>query len=295
MRKYILSCCSTSDLTEKHLSERDIHYISFHFSLDGKKYSDDFGKTIPYADFYKAMVDGAETKTSQVNIDEYEEYFTSFLEQGYDILHVTLSSGISGSYNSARIAAEDLSEKYPERKIYIIDSLGASSGYGLLMDKAADLRDAGMEIDNLRDWLIKNRLKLHHWFFSTDLTFYIKGGRVSRTAGIFGTILKICPLLNMDNAGKLIPRQKIRGKTAVINEIVKKMEENAENGLDYNGKCYICNSACLEDAQKVASLIKERFHKLNGDVEIYNIGTVIGSHTGPGTVAVFFWGKERTE
>ena len=99
----------------------------------------------------------------------------------------------------------------------------------------------------------------------------------------------------MDNAGKLIPRQKIRGKTAVINEIVKKMEENAENGLDYDGKCYICNSACLEDAQKVASLIKERFHKLNGDVEIYNIGTVIGSHTGPGTVAVFFWGKERTE
>lgn len=295
MSKFILSCCSTSDLTEEHLKNRDIHYISFHFSVDGKKYSDDFGKSYPLAEFYQAMVDGAVTKTSQVNIDEYEEYFTPFLEEGYDILHVTLSSGISGSYNSARIASEDLSEKFPDRKIYIVDSLGASSGYGLLMDKAADLRDSGMNIDELRDWLNANKLKVHHWFFSTDLTFYIKGGRVSKAAGLFGTILKICPLLNMSNDGKLIPRKKLRGKPAVMNEIVEKMVENAENGTDYDGKCYICNSACIEDAKTVAAMIKEKFPKLQGDVEIYDIGTVIGSHTGPGTIAVFFWGKERVD
>ncbi len=293
MGNYVLSCCSTSDLTEQHLKDRDIHYISFHFSIDGQKYSDDFGKTISYDEFYKKMVNGSVMKTSQVNIDEYEEYFIPFLEQGMDILHVTLSSGISGSYNSARIAAEDLSEKFPERKIYIVDSLGASSGYGLLMDKAADLRDAGMNIDQLRDWLVENRLRVHHWFFSTDLTFYIKGGRVSKTAGLFGTILKICPLLNMSEDGRLIPRKKVRGKAAVINEIVARMEENADNGLNYDGKCYMCHSDCLDDAEKVASLIEERFHNLNGKVEIYNIGTVIGSHTGPGTVAVFFWGKKR--
>lgn len=295
MSKFILSCCSTSDLTEAHLKERDIHYISFHFSVDGKKYSDDFGKSYPLADFYQAMVDGAVTKTSQVNIDEYEEYFTPFLEEGYDILHVTLSSGISGSYNSARIASEDLAEKFPDRKVYIVDSLGASSGYGLLMDKAADLRDAGMNIDELRDWLNANKLKVHHWFFSTDLTFYIRGGRISKAAGLFGTILKICPLLNMSNDGKLIPRKKLRGKPAVMKEIVEKMVENAENGTDYDGKCYMCNSACLEDAKKVAAMIKEKFPKLQGDVEIYDIGTVIGSHTGPGTIAVFFWGKERID
>ena len=293
MGNYVLSCCSTSDLTEQHLKDRDIHYISFHFSIDGQKYSDDFGKTISYDEFYKKMVNGSVMKTSQVNIDEYEEYFIPFLEQGMDILHVTLSSGNSGSYNSARIAAEDLSEKFPERKIYIVDSLGASSGYGLLMDKAADLRDAGMNIDQLRDWLVENRLRVHHWFFSTDLTFYIKGGRVSKTAGLFGTILKICPLLNMSDDGRLIPRKKVRGKAAVINEIVARMEENADNGLNYDGKCYMCHSDCLDDAEKVASLIEERFHNLNGKVEIYNIGTVIGSHTGPGTVAVFFWGKKR--
>ena len=294
MSKYVLSCCSTCDLTEEYLAGRDISYISFHYSLDGKKYADDFGKTMSHADFYKAMENGAETKTSQVNIDEYEEYFAEFLEKGLDILHVSLSSGLSGSCNSARIAAEDLSEKYPDRKIYIVDSLGASSGYGLLMDKAAYLRDGGMEIGELKDWLEENKLKLHHWFFSTDLTFYIKGGRISKTSGWFGTLLKICPLLNMNTEGRLIPRKKIRGKAAVINEIVEETVRHAQNRTDYDGKCFISNSACIEDAEKVASMIEEKFPKLNGKVRIFNIGTVIGSHTGPGTVAVFFFGDERT-
>lgn len=295
MADFILSCCSTADLTEEHFKARDIHYICFHFSLDGKQYPDDLGKTIPFDKFYKAMTDGADTATSQVNVDEYIEYFTPFLEEGKDILHVTLSSGLSGTINSARIAKEELAEKYPDRKIYIVDSLGASSGYGLIMDKLADLRDSGMSIDEVKDWAEENRLRLHHWFFSTDLTFFIKGGRVSKVSGWFGTVLRICPLLDMDNLGHLVPRFKVREKKRVIVEIVNKMEQFAEGGLDYNGKCYISNSACYEDARAVADLIEARFPKLDGKVEITDIGTTIGSHTGPGTVALFFWGSERTE
>lgn len=293
MANYVLSCCSTADLSKEHFENRDIHYICFHYKLDGVDQPDDLGQTIPFEEFYKKMDEGADTVTSQVNVSEYVEYFSQFLEEGKDILHVSLSTGISGTYNSAMNAALIARERYPERKIYIVDSLGASSGYGLLMDKLADLRDSGMSIEEVRDWTEEHKLNLHHWFFSTDLKFYIKGGRISKTAGTIGTILGICPLLNMDNEGRLIPRAKIRSKRKVIQEIVKRMEENADGGLDYSGKCYISQSACVEDAKEVARLVEERFPKLCGKVEINYVGTTIGSHTGPGTVALFFWGKKR--
>ncbi len=293
MANYVLSCCSTADLTKEHFENRDIHYICFHYKLNGVDHPDDLGQTMPFEEFYKKMDEGAETTTSQVNVSEYVEYFSKFLEEGKDILHVSLSTGISGTYNSAMNAALIARERYPERKIYIVDSLGASSGYGLLMDKLADLRDSGMSIDEVRDWAEEHKLELNHWFFSTDLKFYIKGGRISKTAGAIGTILGICPLLNMDNEGRLIPRAKIRTKRKVIQEIVKRMEENAEGGLDYSGKCYISQSACMDAAEEVARLVEERFPKLCGKVEINYVGTTIGSHTGPGTVALFFWGKKR--
>ena len=293
MANYVLSCCSTADLSKEHFENRDIHYICFHYKLDGVDHPDDLGQTIPFEEFYKKMDEGADTVTSQVNVSEYVEYFSQFLEEGKDILHVSLSTGLSGTYSSAMNAALIARERYPDRKIYIVDSLGASSGYGLLMDKLADLRDSGMSIEEVRDWTEEHKLNLHHWFFSTDLKFYIKGGRISKTAGAIGTILGICPLLNMDNEGRLIPRAKIRSKRKVIQEIVKRMEENADDGLDYSGKCYISQSACVEDAKEVARLVEERFPKLCGKVEINYVGTTIGSHTGSGTVALFFWGKKR--
>ena len=293
MRDYVLSCCSTADLTHEHFESRDIHYICFHYFLDGKEYPDDLGQSVPFAQFYDAMSKGADTRTAQVSIGEYVDYFTPFLEQGKDIVHVSLSSGLSGTVNAARNAALIVKERFPERNVYVIDSLGASSGYGLLMDGAADKRDEGLSAEELAKWIEENRLKLHHWFFSTDLSFYVKGGRVSKTAAFFGGMLDICPLLNMDNLGRLIPRYKIRTKKKVIKTIVDKMEECARDGLDYDGKCYICNSACYEDARQVADLVEARFPKLNGKVEIYELGTTIGSHTGPGTVALFFWGSER--
>ncbi|MBQ8094282.1 MAG: DegV family protein [Clostridia bacterium] len=295
MAEYVLSCCSTADLSEAHFKSRDIQYICFHFYLDGKQYSDDLGKSFPFPEFYKAMAEGADTKTSQVNADEFITYFTSFLKAGKDILHLSLSSGISGVYNSASIAAETLREQYPDRKIYIVDSLAASSGYGLLMDKLADLRDQGMGIDEVRDWAEAHKRELHHWFFSTDLKFFVKGGRISKTAAFFGTMMKVCPLMNVDYLGHLIPREKIRTKRKVIIRIEEMMRLHAQNGTDYDGKCYISNSACEEDARAVADLIEEHFPKLNGKVLINSIGTTIGSHTGPGTVALFFWGDTRND
>ncbi len=295
MSNYVLSCCSTADMTKEHFEERNLSYICFHYELDGKDYADDLGQSMSFEDFYRAMQEGAETKTSQINATEYEAYFEPFLKEGKDVIHVTLSSGITGSYNSANIAKEMLLEKYPDRKLYIVDSLAASSGYGLLMDKLADLRDEGMDIDALFAWAEENKRRLQHWFFSSDLTFYIKGGRVSKTSGFVAGVLNICPLLNVDYEGKLIPREKIRTKRKVIAAIEKKMEELAENRLDYDGKCYISQSACFEDARAVADIIESRFPKLNGKVEINNIGTTIGSHTGPGTVALFFWGDERID
>lgn len=295
MSDYVLSCCSTADLTKEHMDRRDIHYVCFHYELNGKQYADDLGQSIAFEDFYQAMTDGAQTRTSQVNAEEYEEYFEKFLKDGKDILHVTLSSGISGSVNSAMIAKQNLQEKYPDRKIYVVDSLGASSGYGLIMETLADLRDEGKSIEELHEWVEANKLRLHHWFFSTDLTFYVKGGRISKASGFIGGILDICPLLNMDNFGKLIPRFKIRTKKKVIQAIVDKMIENADGGTDYDGKCYISQSACYEDARAVADLVEKNFPKLKEPVAINWVGTTIGSHTGPGTVALFFWGKERVD
>jgi len=295
MNQYIISCCSTADLSKEHFINRGISYICFHYEIGGENFLDDLGESMAFKEFYSRMAQGADTKTSQINADEFEVYFRSFLEKGYDILHVTLSSGLSGVINSANVAADILREEFPDRKILVADSLGASSGYGLIMDRLADLRDEGKSIEEVYQFVLDNRLKLHHWFFSTDLSFYVKGGRISATAGLVGSVLGICPLLNMDREGHLTPRYKIRTKKKVIAAIVEKMKEHAAGGPAYNGKCYISHSDCIEDALAVASLVEASFPELNGKVEINYVGTTIGSHTGPGTVALFFWGDERVD
>ena len=292
MSNYILSCCSTADLSKEHFASRNIQWLPFHYYLDGKEYPDDLGQTMPFEEFYEAMSNGAETKTSQVNVEEFTNYFEQFLSQGQDVLHISFSSGLSGTYQSATIAASMLAEKYPERKLYIVDSLAASSGYGLMMDDLADMRDAGKPMEELRDFVEANRKKLRHYFFATDLSAFIRGGRISKTSGFVGTLLGICPLLDVDADGKLCPREKIRSKKKVIARIVEKMVETAKDGTNYSGKCYMCNSACMEDAEAVAQLVKETFPNLQGDVIINSIGTTIGSHTGRGTVALFYWSED---
>lgn len=293
MSSFALTCCSTADMPISFFENRNIRYASFHYIINGTEYDDDLYQSMDADTFYKKIEDGALPTTSQVNVEQYMQLFTPFVKDGKDVVHITLSSGISGSINSAMAAKKIIEQEYPGRTIYVIDSLGASSGYGMLVTIAADMRDAGKSAVEIYEWFEDNKLTLHHWFFSSDLRHYKRGGRISATSAAIGGLLNICPLMNMSYDGKLIPRTKIRGKKKVINEIVNKMQENAKGGLEYNGRCYISHSACFKDARAVADLIESRFPKLNGKVLINPVGAVIGSHTGPGTIALFFEGNKR--
>lgn len=293
MCEFTLTSCST-DMPYRYFVERNISYVPFHFNIDGKDCLDDLGQTMSLEEFYSRIEKGAMPTTSQVNVGEFIEFFEVFLKESKDVLHISLSTGLSGTYNSACLAREELLRKYPERKIKIVDSLGASSGYGLLLDMAADLRDKGENIENTYKILEENKLNVQHWFFSTNLTHYKRGGRIDAKSAIVGNILNICPLLNVDVNGKLIPCEKIHGEKRAIKEMVKKMEKHAKYGRDYSGKCFISHSSSYENALILADLIEENFLNLNSEIKINDIGTVIGSHTGPGTVALFFEGDKRS-
>lgn len=293
MNSYVLTCCSTVDLSKDYLDKREIPYVCFHFNIDGAEYPDDLGQSMPFEQFYARIQAGAMPTTSLVNTEQFLAFFEPILKGGKDILHLSFSSGLSGTYASAILARDELKERYPERKIIVIDSLGASSGYGLMLDTLADMRDAGTSLEDAAAWMEAHKLNMHHWFFSTDLTHYKRGGRISPTAFVIGSLLNIYPLMNMDDGGHLTPRFKINGKKRVMREMVKQMEQHADDGLDYSKKCFLSNSACMEDAQSVAGMVESTFPKLNGKVLINSVGTVVGSHTGPGTVALFFWGDSR--
>jgi len=293
MGDYIISCCSTADVTEEFLKEKNIEHICFHYYLDDKAYVDDLFKSMSPEAFYQAMVDGAMTKTSQVNADEFTEYFRGFLSQGKNVIHLTLASGISGVVNSARIAADELNSEFTDCKVVVIDSLTASAGYGLLMDKLSTLRSEGYSFDELVKWTNDNIQKQNTWFFTTDLTFFIRGGRVSKISGWFGTALNICPLLNVNDEGKLIPRQKCRGKKLVKKACLDAIKERIVDGADYSENIFITHSVCYEDARDMADMLEAEFPKMKEKIRIFDIGPTIGAHTGPGTVAIGFWGREK--
>lgn len=293
MKQFALTCSSTADMPLSFFHKNEIPFACFHFLMDGEEYPDDCGQSMPFDVFYQKIANGSKPMTSQVAAADYEELWQPLLSAGTDILHITLSSGLSGTINSAIAARNNILPKFPGRRIEVIDSLGASSGYGLLVTYACKLRDEDKSLDEAVQWVEENRLRVHHWFFSTDLSSYYRGGRISKSAAMFGTILHICPLLNMNTEGRLIPREKIRTKKKVIAEVVNRMEQHAQEGLSYSGKCYISQSACYEDARAVADLVEARFPNLDGKVLINSVGTVIGSHTGPGTVALYFLGDDR--
>ena len=293
MQSFLLTCCSTADLSKEYFEKRGIPYVCFHFTIDGVEYPDDLGQSMPFDEFYARIDKGAMPTTSLVNTAQFIAFFEPFLKEGKDILHLSFSSGLSGTYAAAILARDELLERYPARQLVIVDSLGASSGYGLMVDTLADMRDSGVSLADTAAWIEAHKLNLHHWFFSTDLTHYKRGGRISPTAFVVGSILGINPLMNMDDGGHLTPRFKINGKKRVMREIVKQMELHAEDGLDYSKKCFISNSACPEDAKAVAALVEQTFPKLDGNVLVNSVGTVVGAHTGPGTVALFFWGDSR--
>ncbi len=294
MSTYQLTCCSTADLDLETFEKLDLKYVPFTFHLDGKDYFDDYGNSMPIKAFYDAMRSGSSPTTSQVSVGRYLDFWRPFLENGQSVLHLTLSSGISGSYNSALLAAQDINAEFKDVKVVVIDSLCASSGYGLLMSELAQKRDEGLSFEEICDYAKDLRLKIQHWFFPSELTYLVRGGRVSKTSGFIGGALHICPLMNVDYKGHLIPRQKIRGKKKVMAAQIEMMKAHALNGTDYNGRVYICNSDCLEDAEYLKKAVFDNFPKVKS-VEIFSIGTVIGAHTGPGTLGLFFVGDQRVD
>lgn len=292
---YMITCSSTADLSAQYLAKRGIPYACFHFRMDGKDYDDDLGASIPFEAFYQKIREGALPVTSQVNPEQYENMFEPILKEGKDIIHITLSSGISGTYNSAVIARDEMAERYPNRRIEVIDSLCASMGFGLLVDTAWELREKGMGFEELVSWIYENRLRVHHVFFVSDLNHLHRGGRLSASAAVLGTMLNICPILEINAQGKLSTREKCRGRKKALRALAANMEAHAEHGQAYDGKSFIVHSCCPEDASALAALVQETFPKQEGRTSIGIVGTVIGSHTGPGTVGLFYWGDSPRE
>lgn len=293
MADYKITCCSTADISAEHLKSLGCAFGKYHYIIDGKDFADDLYSTITPAEFYGKIDAGAMPTTSQVTPEELCEVFEPVLAAGYDLLHIEFSSGLSGGWQSALAAQAAMQKKYPDRKVYVVDSLAASSGYGLLVDKAAELKAGGMGIDELKKWVEDNRLRVKHWFFATNLAHFKRGGRVSGPAAAIGTLLNICPVMDVNCEGKLIVRRKALGRKKAIKDLFACMCEQAEGGLAYSGKCYISHSMMDDEANQLKGMIEDAFHSLNGKVEINPIGTVIGSHTGPGTVALFFFASDK--
>ena len=280
-------------MTAEHLKSLGVEFAKYHYIIDGVDYKDDLFVSSSPESFYGAIASGALPTTSQVTPEELLELWSPILAQGHDILHIEFSSGLSGGYASALSAQEEVKKHYPARKVVVVDSLCASSGYGLLVDKAVELKAGGMGLEELAAWLEENKLRLRHWFFSTNLQHFKRGGRISGPAATIGSLLKICPVMDVNCRGKLIIRKKVTGKKKAIKEMFEQMTAQAEGGAGYDGKCFISHSDVIADARELADLIHAGFPKLNGSVEIDNIGTVIGSHTGPGTVALFFFSSTK--
>ena len=294
MADYVISTCSTCDLSREWLKNRNIHYTYFNYEVDGNQCKDDFGQTYAPADLYARMLAGADVRTSQVSLGEYLDEWRPILQSGKDILHICMGSGISGTYSSACMARDSIAIEFPERKIIVIDSTTASGGLGLLVDKLADLRDEGMSVDDLAAWTEAHKAEVNLWFITTDLTFLIRGGRVSKAAGFLGGMLNICPMLDVEADGTLAVKEKIRTKRKAFKRQVQKMEELCQNGYDYDQRVFINNTECLADAKAVASMVESKFHKIrDGKIHIFDVGATIGCHLGPGTVVLSFWGEPR--
>ena len=281
---------STIDLTQKMIEELELTVISLRFTIDGKTYKDKSDMSeMSTETFYAKLREGKMSTTSQINADEFTRTFEPILEAGEDVLYIAFSSGLSGTCQSAYIARDELKEKYPERKIYVFDSLCASMGEGLLAYQAALLKRAGTDIDSLYKWLGENVLKLCHWFTVDDLNHLKRGGRVSTTAALVGTMLGIKPVLHVDDEGHLIPVSKVRGRRQSLDALVQKMAETAIHPDEQT--IFISHGDCLKDAEYVAEQVRSKFGVKN--IQINFVGPVIGAHSGPGTVALFFFGTQR--
>ena len=276
-REFVLSCCSTVDLPYAYMAQRDIPVLFYHYVVGNQEYVDDMGRdpaALPR--FYGFLKAGQLPQTSQINVADYLDFFEEQLQKG-DLLHIAFTSGQSGSVHNAQAAGKLLQEKYPDKKIVVIDSLCSSSGYGLLVDTAADMRDAGATLEETAQWVLRNRNKVHHQFFSSDMTQFRRTGRVSGAAAMVATIMNICPIMRLDDKGAIKAYSKVRGKKKAVEATVNAMEEHAQGGRDYDQRCFVCHSQCPEDAQMLIDALEERFPRLRGKIRLCDIGTIIGS------------------
>lgn len=281
---------SSCNLPEDIIDRYGLHILSLRFLVGGKEYySYTKGEITDLAQFYTMMRNKEEITTSQISSDICTRLFESLLQDGKDVLYIGFSSALSGTYQVGYLALEELKKKYPERKIYAVDTLGASLGEGLLVYHAANLREDGKSIEEVNDWLLENRLHLCHWFTVDDLFFLQRGGRVSGTVAIFGTLLNVKPVMHMDNEGRLIFVTKVRGRKRSLDALVERLNQTAINPSEQS--IFITHGDCLEDAQYVAKKIEEKYHPK--EIIINWVDPVIGAHSGPGTVALFFLGTER--
>ncbi len=294
-QNFILSCESTVDLPFDYIDGRDISVLFYTYMMNGEECVDNMGRDPQaMADFYQKLKDGALPTTSQINVYKYEEYFEKLLQEG-DVLHIALGLGMTPSVTNAYEAADHLRKKYPDRKLIVLDSKCSSTGYGLLVDCAADLRDEGKTMEEIESWVLENRNKLHHQFFSTDLTMYKRSGRVSGPTATIGTVLGICPIMRLNSEGKIIAYSKVRGQHKAISTTVDTVMKHIQGGKDYRGKLFLTHSNCPELAEMLRQALIPCLGDIAANAPIYEIGSIIACHCGPGTVAVFFFGDERED
>ena len=289
MGDYLITTDNMTDLPDEYAAKYGLPMMSLTYFLDGVMYTAE--NSLPSEVFYKKMREGCMPTTSQVNPAEAKEKLQQFLKLNKNIIHIAFSSGLSGTYNSVRIAAQELEEEMPDCRITVVDSLAASLGEGLLVHKALEKQKAGFSYDELVSWLEENKLRVCHYFTVDDLFHLYRGGRVSKAAAVLGTMINLKPVLHVDDEGHLIPLSKVRGRKKSLNALVDDMEKQIGRYREENDIIFISHGDCYEDALYVQEQVKKRF-----GIEsflINPVGPTIGAHSGPGTLALFFMGEKR--
>ena len=287
---FTLSCESTTDLTLHHFNKRNIPVLPYTYTIDGQEFVDDMREGNGLAQFYNQLTAGKRPTTSLINKEKYLDFFRPLLEKG-DLLHVAFGSGMSQSASNAILAAEELKEEFPNRKIYVLDSLCACVGFGILVDMMADLRDEGKTIDEVYEWANANKLKIHHQFFSTTLTYFHRSGRLSGPAALIGNILKLCPIVRLNANGKMIAYAKVMSENKALAKLLADIAPLIKNGADYDGRLWLAHSNYVSMATKAVAELKQTYPK--ADIRVFDIGPVVASHCGPGTLSIYFVGDTR--
>lgn len=288
MSNYVIFTDSSCDLNQDMINERSIYSASLSFRFDGEN-KEYYNNEMPIGSFYQKMRDGGVAKTAAVNSESFATGFKKILSEGKDILYIGFSSGLSTTYNSARIAAEQLKDSYPDRKILLVDTLAASAGIALLIDMVMAKKTAGATIEEAAEYAESMKLRICHWFTVDDLVYLKRGGRISSTAAFFGNMIGIKPVLHVDNEGHLVNVDKVRGRRTSIMALANKYGQLCDDEGDK--KVYISHADCLSEAEELGKIIQERYGAQTA--LITDVGPVIGAHAGPGTIALFFVGKER--